>query len=330
MAIQSRPLFIATTLCAALSVFAQTASASSYNFTQIIDPNAAGSTYAWGINASGEVTGWFDDSTGNKYQGFVYNGSTYTTLNAPGATAGTTAGYGINDSGQVAGVYEDANGSHGFVYSGGSYTTVDDPNATKGTYLYNIGNNGEVVGYYRDNIGYGYHGFTEIGGVYTPLDAPGAQTTYGTSISSDGQITGWYFDGTKDVGFVNSGGTYTSYVEPNAANGPASLNNVNATTVAGINSSGELAGYYYDAAGVHGFIYNGGYTTLEAANSIAATTYFTGLNQSGQLSGSYSDTNGHYIGFIATPTAAPLPSAVWLFGTVLVGLAGFSHRKRLD
>ncbi|QWF72167.1 hypothetical protein KEF85_06875 [Methylomonas paludis] len=259
--------------------------------------------------------------------GFVYNGSTYTSLNVPGATAGTTDAYSINDSGQVAGIYKDANGTHGFVYNGGSYTTINDPNATNGTYLLGIGNNGEVVGYYRDGIGYGYHGFTEIGGVYTALEAPGAQTTYGTTITANGKIAGWYYDGTKDVGFVNSGGTYTSYVEPNATNGPASLNNVNATTVSGINSSGELAGYYYDAAGSHGFIYNGGYTTFDVAGAIAATTYITGLNQSSQLTGIYSDTAGHYIGFIATPAAVPLPGTAWLFGTVLVGVTGFSRRK---
>src|SRR4051794_32839876 len=76
------------------------ARAASYTFTTINNPLATGMTYAFGINDSGQVTGYYNNATGT--HGFVDTNGTFTTINDPLATGGTLA-YGINDNGQVTG-----------------------------------------------------------------------------------------------------------------------------------------------------------------------------------------------------------------------------------
>lgn len=49
------------------------------------------------------------------------------------------------------------------------------------------------------------------------------------------------------------------------------------------------------------------------------------------LPGAYDDNDGSYrinIGINETPSAIPVPAAVWLFGTALFGLIGFTKRKK--
>ena len=64
---------------------------------------------ATGINNSGQIVGYYDDSSGNSH-GFLYSNGTWTTLDDPLATKGTEA-VGINDSGQIVGNYADSSGN---------------------------------------------------------------------------------------------------------------------------------------------------------------------------------------------------------------------------
>jgi probable HAF family extracellular repeat protein len=71
------------------------------------------STLATGINASGQIVGYYLDVF-NVVHGFLLDNGSYTMLDVPGST-GTWA-YGINDSGQIVGYYYDASeGQHGFL-----------------------------------------------------------------------------------------------------------------------------------------------------------------------------------------------------------------------
>src|SRR5262249_4670396 len=78
-------------------------------------------TYAYGINNAGQIAGYYTtgSGTGSVSHGFIYDGSTYTTLDDPLAGPGGTFAYGINNAGQIVGSYNDASGigSHGFLYS---------------------------------------------------------------------------------------------------------------------------------------------------------------------------------------------------------------------
>jgi hypothetical protein len=90
--------------------------------------------------------------------GFLYDGSTFTTIADPLGVDGTVA-QGINDSGQIVGYYYDANHLlHGFIDNGGVFTTVDDPLGVNGTSLNGINDAGQVVGTYIDasNVSHGF------------------------------------------------------------------------------------------------------------------------------------------------------------------------------
>src|SRR6266566_1870271 len=137
-----------------------------YFYTTIDDPSGS-STFAYGINASGQIVGSYLPG-----HGFLYSAGTYTTLDDPN---GVTVAYGINDAGQIVGNYtilglDNAIATHGYLYSGGIYTTLDDPSAPGGitttTSADGINNGGQIVGYYRGSDGRN-HGFLYSGGIYT-------------------------------------------------------------------------------------------------------------------------------------------------------------------
>jgi uncharacterized membrane protein len=92
------------------------------------------------------------DFTGH-YNGFLHNGTTWTTLNYPGASE--TTAYGISGS-NIVGYYEYEDGSrHGFLYDGTTWRTLDYPGAFN-TYAYGISGN-RIVGCFSDSSG--QHGF---------------------------------------------------------------------------------------------------------------------------------------------------------------------------
>jgi uncharacterized membrane protein len=70
--------------------------------------------HATGINNNGLIVGYYLSFNGTPAHGFIYNGSTYTTINDPNATYGTSV-QGINDLGQLVGSYGDSTGTHGFL-----------------------------------------------------------------------------------------------------------------------------------------------------------------------------------------------------------------------
>src|SRR5262249_52438505 len=82
-------------------------------------------TVAFGINAAGQIVGYYTDNNGD--HGFLYDPNRgvfppYFTLDDPLANNFTIA-QGINSSGQIVGYYQNASGLHGFLLSGGIYTT---------------------------------------------------------------------------------------------------------------------------------------------------------------------------------------------------------------
>jgi hypothetical protein len=87
-------------------------------YTTVDDPSAGPyGTVAGAINASGQVAGYYLDSSSGTYHSFVYNNGAYTTLDDPSGPGGTNA-QAINTSSEVAGYYVDSSGlAHAFVAS---------------------------------------------------------------------------------------------------------------------------------------------------------------------------------------------------------------------
>jgi uncharacterized membrane protein len=104
----------------------------------------------------------------------------------------------------------------------------------------------------------------------------------------------WYYDnknGWNEYAFLYDQGTFTTLDVPGSEY----------TYASGINDSGQIVGYYYDAIFPynHGFLLDqGSYTTLDVPG--AGFTNANGINASGQIVGWYYDAAGQH-GFLATP-----------------------------
>lgn len=215
-------------------------------FQTIVYPVSYGTAQPDGINRSETVVGWWQNLSTSPatFMSFVSTVKgkkprNFTSFVYPGATA-TFAG-GINDSSEVVGSYVDAaDVTHGFTYkiTGGQFTSFDFPSATA-TVPSAISDSSQIVGYYEDNSG-GVHGFRSSKGAMSTIDFPTAVgSTEVAAINTKGTVVGIYGqirDGApQGHGFVLSGGTYSTIDYPGA----------DGTYLVGIDSSGNLLGYYY-------------------------------------------------------------------------------------
>ena len=159
--------------------------------------------YAYGIdgfNVVGEAGGF----------GFLYNGSTYSTIRPPGATSSEAFDVAGN---RIVGTYADATGRHGFLFDGATYTTLNNPLAVKGTIAAGLdGNN--IVGWYLDAKNRP-HGFLFDGTTYTNIDSPlGLFGTQLWGISGNNIVGNYVGSFSITNGFVYSGGVFTELTSP--------------------------------------------------------------------------------------------------------------------
>ncbi len=127
------------------------------------------------------------------------------------------------------------------------------------------------------------------------FDVAGATLTQGEAINANGEVAGIYEDSSYVVhGFLR---------EPNGAITTFDVANetVTSLTVTGINSSGQVSGWYYQPSQSveHGFLRdaNGTITVIDASPVGAKNTFVTGLNDLGAMTGYY-QLNSIYYGFV--------------------------------
>src|SRR5882724_4858421 len=160
------------------------------------------------------------------------------------------------------------------------------------------------MGYYTDSA-FVSHGFLrDRNGGFTTFDAPGAGTgagqgTQSFAISPGGEITGYYFDGTNAThGFLrDKNGDITTFDAPDACNVPGSLQG---TYPWGINTNGEIIGYYFDGTNVnHGFVRDKHGAIVEFDVPGAADMGQWGsIAPNGAVTGFYFDANNVVHGFV--------------------------------
>jgi len=222
-------------------------------------------------------------------RGFLFDGTTWTILNMPGATG--TSAYGI-DGGNIVGQYD---GTHGFLYNDTTWTILDMPGADR-TWAYSI--DGEnIVGSYSDTSG-ALHGFLYDGSTWTPLNAPGSYQTWARGIDGS-NIVGSYYDASGEHGFIYDGTNWTT---------------IGVRMVCGIDGKNIVG-----RSGNKGFLYDGtNWTYFYMGLNSTTATDIDGYNIAG-YSNTMIETS---TGFIYT---IPEPATLMLLG---LGFTQILRRKR--
>jgi len=249
-------------------------------YTQIDYPGAIYSE-VWGVDAIGDVSGFYEDAT-SEWHGYILSGGIYTQIDYPDATG--TFLYGLNDLGQVVG--DTAFPSQGFLYdisthaftqltcdSSGvipiginnagviaGFTNTSQPEGLAlvgsdcrtiplvkmlNTYVYGVSASNELVGYLRASDGIDVANFSYIRGAYAKISFPNALRVVVQAISPTGDLLAGYYSPSPGTtaGFLYNGNNLTTLQFPGSSY----------TSVAGVSSTGEAVGVFISASGAHGF-----------------------------------------------------------------------------
>lgn len=208
------------------------------------------------------------------WHGVLYDGTSWTVLDAPDAVAQTNAQ--DIEGNTIVGYYQDAFGTHhGFVYDGNTWTTLDEPGASL-TVLTGI-SGGNIVGQVTDASG-SIRGFLYDGNTWTPIQFPGSSFT--SVLGIDGaNLVGRYNDASGGHGFLYDGAVYTSLDVPGAASTAA--RGIFGTTIVGHYAEGSRC----LPETCHGFVYDSGvYSQLDFPGATRTLAY--GIDD-GNIVGAY-------------------------------------------
>ena len=260
-------------------------------------PGAGNSTLPQKINDSGEIAGYYKDSSGVT-RGFVRfpNGNFSPPIVHPNWDGFLTSVRAINNSGVVAGFYILANFAHGFFLSHGSFTDFDVPDAlnTDINALNDVGDFGGTADFSTGN-----QAWISIGGSVTLFSVPGAVTTVVYGLNNANQAVGQYTDGAS-VGhgyFRDTDSTFTLPIDP-----PGSTQ----TFLFGLNDRKWMVGRYTDNTGVsHGLFFASPTKFMVFDYPGATFTSINGINRQGLICGRYDDNLGIEHGFLARVRRTP-------------------------
>jgi hypothetical protein len=219
----------------------------------------------------------------------------------PVPNSASTNVFGINDNNIITGSWLDASGvEHGYVgpLSGTKYKTFDDPKSPgPGTEPRAINNNGYITGFSNSSSG--------AIGSYVPFERDPKGNM--TEITKNGSLLNYLAQGLNTnnefaASYVNQSLTVVGYLGENGQYKKAvKLSGINNTGVGprGVNSRGDIVGWYYDASGVqHGFLLSGGTATkIDYPGKNVASTLLEGINDNNIITGYWSDTSGILHGF---------------------------------
>jgi uncharacterized membrane protein len=267
-------------------------------------------TNADGINANGDVVGWYMDSAG-KQHGYVLRAGSFTTIDYAGASA--TIARAINDQGDIVGTHVGdptlpGGDIHGFLLQQGNFTPLDYPGHLN-TITQQINNASQVIGCYHDTDSMGtMHGFMLSNGNFSALSTP-ASMSNGT-LSDGSLVAGLFTDMMTGLGhgYLASGNNIAAFDFPFSAS----------TQVWDMNDSGEVVGLYTDATKkTHGFLLrlgdafstfgitpqggiSGAFEFISIDYPGATFTAAVGINSRGDIVGGYKDAAGKMHGFFLT------------------------------
>lgn len=313
---KSRTLLACAAILATLPLTAGAINLQSY--TSIYYPSSA-FTLVKGVNDSGQIVGEYWTGSPGSYttHAFYYDGADYYNIDRD-TSATVNEAWGINNSAQIA-----ASGATGGSFYGyyGDWNNTSDFGLLPGTNfneLFDINDAGMMVGGY--GVGSTYNAFiydTTLDS-YSTVSMPNATTTTAIGINNANQVVGTYRDSSNNYhGFLFDGTGYTSIDMPGAT----------LTEALGINNNGQVVGYYKDSNLLtHGYIFDifsQVFTTLDIPELGSYGTRLFDISDNGLLVGGYFDGSDFHYGF--TATMVPIPPALLLFGSGLLGLFGMTR-----
>ena len=160
-----------------------------YSLTEIGD--FGGDTFAWGINNSGQVSGYSYDTSVGQNRAFLFSVGVTTNLGTSGGTSSTA--YGLNDAGQVAGSIVDGPQQYRTtIWSNGATLNLGTLGGPWGAAL-DINNFGQVTGASTTSttftaVDYEAHAFFYTNGLMTDLGTLGGPNSEGRAIPSGSSV----------------------------------------------------------------------------------------------------------------------------------------------
>jgi probable HAF family extracellular repeat protein len=244
------------------------------------------SSYGYGINASGQVTGYANLAGNAAQHAFLTSGSTMTDLGTLGG--GLSRGAAVNASGQVAGT---SNGQTAFIYDGAG--------------MFGLGTLGGI-----DSFGLGINATGQVTGVSLTASNIEHAFIYRNGAMVDlGEGTGYAIN---DAGQV-AGGTYHAVLYSNGGRYDLGTLGGLYSGAYAINSAGQMTGFadVLDNSFPHAFLYSNGVmrdvnTFSGVAGSGWALRFGQGINNAGQLTGYGINAAGQTRAFLLT-----LDTTVW-------------------
>jgi probable HAF family extracellular repeat protein len=302
-------------------------------------------SYATGINASGQVVGYWDLKLDTPY--IAFRTAPNSAINPATDDLGTLGdpqynrAYGINASGQVVGFSSDGVNFRAFRTAPNSpiNPATDDLGTLGGggSEASGINDSGQVVGDSDTSDGHSHAFRTAANSPINPatddLGTLGGEYSWASGINASGQV----------IGDSETSGHYhhAFRTAPNSAINPATddLGTLGGTysRAAGINASGQVVGDSTTSAGAHhAFLYKGG-VMYDLNNFIRADSGWVlqeavGINDKGQIAGNGINPNGIHHPFLLTPVKVALgfvsPTSL-AFGKQAVNTTSASKRISL-
>jgi hypothetical protein len=287
--------------------------AQTFTYAPINVPGAVG-TQARGVNASGEIVGFYETSTSCRdtvlavpncpTHGYKYVNGSFIKLKVPNSVS--TAIMGVNDLGDLVGFYTKADGTkHGFIwYHQNVVKTIDYPGTSFITVPMGINKAGTVVGglWSESETGtFAQGGWVWVNGKFSNMNpfTPGAAAPSNWSvngIANSGVITGQLFQADNNQAWFKAGTDEDFYM----------FNGVD-TFGTGVNSGDDVVGYGQQGWFAKHIESNEGTNDSTEATprfivvqfpNAGATVPFA-LNNLRAVVGTYADTSMH--GFLAKP-----------------------------
>jgi probable HAF family extracellular repeat protein len=245
-------------------------------------------SYAYGINNSGQVVGYSTTSAGWEHA-FLYSGKgPMQDLGTLNGSLDTSIAYAINNNGQVVGYSQPSGGFlDAFRYSNGSMQDLGTLPGDIESYAYGINDSGQVVGYGTLDHAFLYSGNGPMQDLKTLF---GGSLSQAYGINNSGQV----------VGIMTNGHAFR--LSNGSVQDLGTLPGGDSSMASSINNSGQVAGRSNtnNASIYHAFLYSGNGPMQDLGTLPGSpTTFADAINNSGQVvGGSWTSSRAIYHAFL--------------------------------